>query len=95
MKEYSRVVDYIIKNAVGRNNAIIGRIIGDRFGISGIKVRASVNEARCDGIPICSCRNGYYYSIEKSDVADTICHLKGRISKIESAIDGLNGIMSA
>jgi len=94
MKQYMPMVNYIIANANGRKNAVIGRELGNRFGIPGVKVRAYVNEARCDGIPICSCGNGYYYSPRKVDLEDTIRHLKGRIAKVENAIDGLNSAVT-
>ena len=95
MRNYIQVIDYIVRNAKERQNAIIGGDIGNRFGISSVKVRAYVNEARQDGYPICSCINGYYYSTRQQDIDDTIRHLKGRIAKVELAIDGLNGIVGA
>lgn len=95
MNSYIQVIDYIVRNAKERQNAIIGSTIGNRFGISSVKVRAYVNEARQNGYPICSCGNGYYYSTKKKDIDDTIRHLKGRVAKVELAIDGLNGVAGA
>lgn len=94
MKKYMPVINYIISNANGRKNAIIGRKIGNVFGITDVNVRAYVNEARCDGFPICSCISGYYYSYDKDDLTHTINNLKGRIMAVENAIDGLNSIMN-
>lgn len=94
MKKYMPVINYIITNANGKKNAIIGRKIGNVFGITDVNVRAYVNEARCDGMPICSCGSGYYYSSHPADLNDTIANLKGRVMKVEMAIDGLNSIMT-
>ena len=46
MQNYIQVIDYIVHNAKERQNAVIGSDIGHRFGISPVKVRAYVNEAR-------------------------------------------------
>lgn len=94
MKKYMPVINYIIANANGRKNAIIGRKIGNVFGISDVNIRAYVNEARCDGLPICSCNSGYYYSYNNDDLNDTIKTLKGRVIAVENAIEGLNGIIA-
>ena len=91
MKRYMPVVNYISANASRKYDAIIGSKIASACGINCIKLRQYVNEARSDGLSICSYSRGYYYSTRSEDVDDTIRHLKGRISKVESAIEGLSG----
>lgn len=52
-------------------------------------VRSCINDARCEGIPICSNIHGYFYSEEAYDIIATIKHLEGRMAKQKAAIDGL------
>lgn len=92
MKNYIPIVDYIRSSAIDKGHAIIGRKIGDVFGITNADVRRFVNEARRNGVPICSCASGYYYSYNSEDIDRTIKHLRGRISKVECAIAGLSGV---
>lgn len=85
----SAVVEYIRIHSNGSKDPVHGWKIGKALGISDTVVRRWVNEARCNGVPICSCGNGYYYSNDPEHIDDTIRMLQGRIAKQQSAIDGL------
>lgn len=83
------ITEYIKAHSNGARNPVTGTRIADAMCISGIDVRSMINKARSSGEPICSCRSGYYYSEDESDVERTIASLYSRISKQEQAIDGL------
>lgn len=87
------VIDYIKRNATERSKAITGRKIGSEFGISDVGVRKIVNQARIDGITICSNSHGYFYSTRDCDINETLNQLNSRIEKVQSAISGLCGVM--
>ena len=87
------VIDYIKRNATERSKAITGRKIGNEFGINDATVRKIVNQARTDGIAICSYRCGYYFSTRDCDIIETLNQLNSRIEKVQSAISGLCGVM--
>lgn len=53
-----------------------------------------MNAARCDGIPICSSRNGYYYSDDKEQIQKTVDSMRGRIFAQENAIAGLSALIT-
>lgn len=83
------ITEYIKAHSNGIRNPITGAKIADAMCVSGIDVRSMINKARSTGDPICSCRNGYYYSEDEDDVERTISSLYSRISKQEQAIAGL------
>lgn len=56
---------------------------------SDVTVRKKINEARCAGIPICSCDSGYYYSENKDEILKTVDSLMHRTIAIEKAVKGL------
>lgn len=82
-------INYLRDNHVGRENAIAGRDLGDEFGLLAPQIRAIVNEARRNGIPICSTNKGYYYSTDPAEIKATINGLYHRIESVLHAIDGL------
>ena len=59
------------------------------FNCNGVRIREKVNELRSEGVPICGCQSGYYYSENVSDIKDTIIRLNSRIKKITIAENGL------
>ena len=83
------IIQHIKLHSNGVKEPIHGWKIADALGITDTVVRKFVNEARCGGIPICSCANGYYYSDDPVCIDDTIRMLQGRIAKQQSAIEGL------
>ena len=73
----------------GRANAVKSPVLEARFGISGRVLREAVNELRCNGHPVCSDENGYYYASSEAELLATIRQLNSRISKIAKAKNGL------
>ena len=55
-------------------------------------VRRLINQARSNGVPICSTTNGYYLSDEHEDILETINFLTRRVRTQLKAIDGLVNI---
>lgn len=83
-----RVINFI-KNHGTRENPISNREICEQLNITDVTVRKHINKARSVGVPICSCKTGYFYSAEKSDVLETIESLMHRTISVEKAISGL------
>lgn len=82
------VVNYIINNGTA-DKPVMNHQISTHFNISEINVRKLINQARCAGVPICSCSKGYYYSENKADIVATIQSLNNRTISVERAISGL------
>lgn len=94
MKNGEKVLHYLKTKAIGQNNAVFGADIGDEFGLVDAQIRRIVNEARRNGVPICSSRHGYYYAENASDIKATIEGLYSRIENVLAAIDGLQGALT-
>lgn len=82
------VVNYI-QNHGTADAPVMNHQISAHFNISEVTVRKLINQARCEGIPICSCSKGYYYSEDKTDIVATIQSLNHRTISVERAISGL------
>lgn len=88
-----RIIVYLKRfSTVG--NPISGKDLACHFGITGVKVREYINNARCDGIPICSTRWGYFYSEDRDQIEKTVLSMRGRISAQENAIAGLSTLLA-
>lgn len=83
------ITRYIDAHSDGKRKPICGSQIASAFGISGIAVRRMVNEARCNGDPICSGGRGYYIASNSEEVQQTIDSLDGRIAVMRNAKEGL------
>lgn len=86
---YEELTEYLKNKHTGADSCISGRLLGAMFDISTIELRKVINEARREGIPICSCDKGYFYSELPSDILKTVNSLTGRIAKMQEAINGL------
>ena len=80
---------YLKRYHTGEGKAVQSKGLEFRFQMSGRKIRDIVNELRCDGYPICSDENGYYYAANKKEVMRSISQLNSRIEKISEAKNGL------
>lgn len=80
---------YLQQHYRGKENAVKSNILESQFGCKGADIRRMVNDLRCQGVPICSGRTGYYYAADKNEVASTVANLNGRIDKIQAAKTGL------
>lgn len=56
-------------------------------------IRHMINAARSNGSPICSGQKGYYVATDKEEIKSTIDSLRGRITKMEKAIAGLEACL--
>lgn len=83
-----RVVNYI-SNHGSIDNPVTNREISASLKLTEVTVRNKINKARCNGIPICSCDRGYYYSEDKSEILQTIQSLMHRTIAVEKAVNGL------
>ena len=89
MITYEVLAEYLKDNHIGIENRIYGKQLAVMFNVDGTEIRRLVNEARSEGIPICSCDKGYFYSELPSDILKTVNSLTGRIAKMQTAIYGL------
>ena len=83
-----RVVNYI-KNHGSAESPVMNGEISSQLNMTTVNVRRLINQARREGIPICSCSKGYYYSEDKTDILETIDSLMSRTISVEKAISGL------
>ena len=83
------VLIYLRGQHTGSENAVPSAKIECLFGISGVAVRQIVNKLRCEGQPVCSDANGYFYAKSKDEINGTISQLLGRTAKINAAARGL------
>lgn len=83
-----RTINYISAHGT-KENPITNKEIGKALNLKDSCIRKHINQARCEGIPICSCDKGYYYSDDKADILMTIQSLMHRTISVEKAINGL------
>lgn len=83
-----KVINYIANHG-SKDNPVCNNEISSSLKLSEASIRKKVNEARCKGIPICSCEKGYFISEEKTEILRTIQSLMHRTIAVEKAINGL------
>ena len=81
--------EHLRKYHQGQESAVSSRELEAAFHIKGAELRRAVNHLRCDGHPICSNENGYFFAARKAEIKATINQLTGRVSKITAAKKGL------
>ena len=81
--------EHLKKYHRGQESAASSKELEAAFHIKGTELRRAVNRLRCDGQPICSNENGYFYAARQSEIRATVAQLTGRISKITAAKNGL------
>ena len=84
----------IIRNYGSAEKPITNKEIASKLKITEVCVRHKINQARCEGIPICSCTIGYFYSEDKEDILETVRSLNGRVISVEKAVSGLLNALS-
>lgn len=89
------VCRYLKTNHNGRSKAALSRQLEAAFSCKGADIRKCINALRSDGVPICSCTDGYFYSENPVDIRGTVNQLHSRISKIEKAKTGMEKTISA
>ena len=83
------ILSYLRSNHIGAESCVQSCVIERAFGINGATVRQIVNKLRCDGQPICSDVNGYYFAKNRNEINNTITQLLSRTKKINDAAQGL------
>lgn len=81
--------EYLKRNHTGRENAALSKTLEAVFHIGGREIRRCVNALRCDGHPICSSSDGYFYAACKEELGDTVTMLSSLINEISKARNGL------
>ena len=71
-KDKKALYRYLRKYHTGRDNAIICIQLKMRFQVSEEAIRYYVSCLRKEGIPICSCMDGYYYPETHSEIVETV-----------------------
>ena len=87
--ECATICSYLKRNHNSRSTAALSKQLEAAFSCKGTEIRKCINTLRSNGIPICSCVDGYFYSDNAEDISQTVDQLHSRISKIEKAKDGL------
>lgn len=83
-----RVVDFI-RNYGSVDAPVTNHEIAAHLRKREVDIRKLINQARCEGYPICSCTKGYFYSTNKADIVETIHSLNSRTIAVGKAISGL------
>ncbi len=82
--------EYLKAYHKGQRNAASSKKLEAVFNLNGKNIRIIINNLRCEGIPICSDKNGYYYAETLSELSATIAQLNSRIKKMSVAKNGLS-----
>ena len=83
------ILFYLRDRHTGAENHAPSAVIENLFGINGAALWQIINKLRCDGQPVCSDVNGYYYAKNRNEINNTIQQLLGRTKKISDAAQGL------
>ena len=81
--------EHLKKYHTGRKNAAPSKMLEAVFHIGGREIRRCVNTLRCEGHPICSSNDGYYYAARKEELGDTVTMLSSLINEVSKARNGL------
>lgn len=84
---------YLREHSEDKNYPICSSELAKAFGVPRTMIRHMINAARSNGIPICSGQKGYYVATDKEEIKNTINSLRGRITKMEQAIAGLEACL--
>ena len=87
-----RVINYITNHG-SKENPVSNKEISSQLKLSETHIRNLINRARCEGIPICSCDKGYFYSEDKTEILTTIQSLMHRTIAVEKAVNGLVSVV--
>ena len=89
MNKEQELLDYLIGNHKGKENAIHSKELETRFNICSSTVRRYVSSMRKSGIPICSDETGYWIGKTAGEVNKTIRRLGVFMGGIGNARTGL------
>ena len=83
------LLEYLKQNCRGRKNTRKSVVIERALNMNGNVLRHHVNRMRRKGIPIGSCKEGYFYAVTAGEVYYTIHQLKVMAKGLDAAICGL------
>ena len=83
------LLEYLKQNCRGRKNTRKSVVIERALNIRRKDLQKLVNQMRKDEIPICSCKDGYFYPESIGDVFSTIEHLEVMDNGLRAAINGM------
>ena len=89
----NEIVNYLKKNCLSRAKAISGGDLSRMFGCNKRELRNKINFLRCQGNPICSGNEGYWYAGSKEDIADTIEYLTAWMKGMNKAVISLRRLL--
>jgi len=84
---------YLREHSKGKDYPICSSELAEAFSVPRTMIRHMINAARSNGSPICSGQKGYYVATDKEEIKSTIDSLRGRITKMEKAIAGLEACL--
>ena len=80
---------YLHAHCLGKGKALPSQALEQALNRSGSSLRKQVNRLRREGVPIASCKRGYFYAETAGEVYATIRELKKMRSGLDAAIAGL------
>ena len=80
---------YLHAQCRGTGKALPSQALEQALNLSGNSLRKQVNRLRREGVPIASCKRGYFYAETAGEVYATIRELKKMSSGLDAAIAGL------
>lgn len=94
MNEQCEIMRDLIKEQVGKSNAIKSKTLEVLFSTKGASVRRMINILRRHGYPICSSKSGYWWAASVEEIEKTKEHLQGRMFGLKGAIKGLESYIA-
>ena len=89
MEIEQKLLDYLMSNHTGRDNAIHSKALEKRFKICPRTVRRYIGLLRKSGVPVCSDDSGYWIGADSKEVNKTIKRLGDFVGEVNSARTGL------
>ena len=83
------ILTYLRNSHIGADSFVPSAKLENAFGIGSAAVRRIINKLRCNGQPVCSDANGYFYAKTRDEINNTIMQLLKRTEKINDAAQGL------
>ena len=74
---------------IGRKNSVMSKYLEEVAGVKGSTIRDAISDLRAEGVPICSCANGYFWAESETDVKQTVAMLNHRCYKMIRASKGM------
>jgi transcriptional regulator of NAD metabolism len=79
----------LLKYLQKRSTPISGHNLAKTFNTESSTIRKEIQRLRAKGEPICSNRNGYFYSENVDDVRKVVQSLENRIKTQQNTLQGL------